>query len=37
MKVWDRAKIKLATPGSAALHALAIRHITDHAKTERQQ
>ena len=29
MKVWDRAGIKLATPGSAVRHASVARHVTD--------
>ena len=28
-KVWDRAGIELATPGSAARHASVARHVTD--------
>ena len=28
-KVWDRAGIELATPGSADRHASAARHVTD--------
>ena len=28
-KVWDRAGIKLATPGSAFRHVSAVRHVTD--------
>ena len=29
MKVWDRAGIKLATPGSAVRWAYVVRHITN--------
>ena len=29
MKVWDRAGIELATPGSAVRHASVARHVTD--------
>ena len=29
MKVWDQARIKLATPGSALRHVSAVRHVTD--------
>ena len=29
MKVLDRARIKLATPGSADRHVSAVRHVTD--------
>ena len=28
-KVWDRAGIELATPGSAVRHASVARHVTD--------
>ena len=28
-KVWDRAGIELATPGSAVRHAAVARHVTD--------
>ena len=28
-KVWDRAGIELATPGSAVSHASVARHVTD--------
>ena len=28
-KVWDRAGIDLATPGSAVRHISAVRHVTD--------
>ena len=28
-KVWDRAGIELATPGSAVRHAFVARHVTD--------
>ena len=28
-KVWDQARIKLATPGSAVKHVSAVRHVTD--------
>ena len=31
MKVWDRAGIKLATPGSAVRVASVARHVTDSA------
>ena len=30
-KVWDRAGIKLMTPGFAARHVSAARHVTDSA------
>ena len=29
MKVWDRAGIQLATPGSAVRHASVAKHLTD--------
>ena len=29
MKVWDRAGMELATPGSAVRHASVARHVTD--------
>ena len=28
-KVWDRARIKLVTPGSAVRHVSVARHVTD--------
>ena len=28
-KVWDRAGIELATPGSAVRHAPVVRHVAD--------
>ena len=31
MKVWDRAGMELATPGSAVRHASVARHVTDWA------
>ena len=32
MKVWDLARIELATPGSAVRLASVVRHVTDCAK-----
>ena len=36
MKVWDRAGIELATPGSAVRHASVARHVTDWATGPRE-